>query len=334
MKLVTFDAEGAPRLGAMTPDESHVVDIQATQVALNRRPYQPFRSMLALIENGDEALDKMRETLALGESGRAPDALMPMDQVKLLAPIPSPPQMRDAMCFEKHLQQALDQAVLRMAAGADDPEAAADELRASGRFSIPQVWYDQPIYYKANRFAVTGTGTDVVWPSYSKNMDYEMEFGIFIGKTGKDIPAERAAEHIFGYSVFNDFSARDAQMAEMAAQLGPAKGKDFDNANVIGPCIVTADEFGDPYDHAMIVRVNDVEMSRGTSATMHWKFEDLIAHISQGETLHAGEFIGSGTVGDGCGLEHGRSLSAGDVVELEVEGIGILRNRVLREDGE
>ena len=330
MKLVTFDADGAPRLGAMTADENHVVDVQATEVLLNRRPYQPFRSMLALIEGGPPALDKIRQTLAKAEAGGAP--LMAMDQVRLMAPIPHPPQMRDAMCFEKHLQQALEQAVLRQAADADDPAAAAAALRASGRFDIPKVWYQQPIYYKANRFAVTGTGTDVVWPSYSKIMDYEMEFGIFIAKSGKDIPADQARDYIFGYSVFNDFSARDAQMAEMAAQLGPAKGKDFDNANVIGPCIVTADEFGDPYDHDMIVRINGVEVSRGSSATMHWTFEDLIAHISQSETLHAGEFIGSGTVGDGCGLEHGRSLKAGDVVELEVSGIGVLRNRVLRDD--
>ena len=332
MKLVTFNADNKYRLGVLTGDENHVVDIQAAEVSLNRRPYQPFRSMLALIENGDEALDKLRDTFDRADQGQVPDAFMPLDQVALMAPIPAPPQMRDCMCFEKHLQQAMDQAILRQAASSDDPEGAAAELRASGRFKIPQIWYDQPIYYKANRFAVTGTGTDVVWPSYSHFMDYEMEFGIFIGKGGKDIPAERAREHIFGYTIFNDFSARDAQMAEMAAQLGPAKGKDFDNANVMGPCIVTADEFGDPYDHEMIVRVNGVEMSRGSSSEMHWTFEDVIAHISQGETLHPCEFIGSGTVGDGCGLEHGRALNAGDVVELEVSGIGVITNRVLRND--
>jgi 2-keto-4-pentenoate hydratase/2-oxohepta-3-ene-1,7-dioic acid hydratase in catechol pathway len=332
MKLVTFDADGKPRLGVMTADENHVVDIQAAEVELNGQPGQAFRSMLALIENGDEALDKLRETFARADQGQVPKAFLPMADVPLLAPIPAPPQMRDCMCFEKHLQQAMDQAILRQAANSDDPAGTAEELRASGRFNIPQIWYDQPIYYKANRFAVTGTGTDVVWPSYSHFMDYEMEFGIFIGKGGKDIPADRAAEHIFGYTVFNDFSARDAQMAEMAAQLGPAKGKDFDNANVMGPCIVTADEFGDPYNHDMIVRVNGTEMSRGSSSEMHWKFEEVIAHISQGETLHPGEFIGSGTVGDGCGLEHGRALSAGDVVELEVSGIGVIRNRVLRND--
>ena len=115
----------------------------------------------------------------------------------------------------------------------------------------------------------------------------------------------------------------------MGGQLGPAKGKDFDNGNAMGPCLVTADEFGDPYNKTMVCRVNGEEWGRGSTSTMHWKFEQVLAHISQSETLHPGEFIGSGTVGNGCGLEHMRFLKHGDVVELEVEGIGILKNRVL-----
>ncbi|MEP3247654.1 MAG: fumarylacetoacetate hydrolase family protein [Sneathiella sp.] len=332
MKLVTFDAKGTQKLGAMTSDESHVIDVQAAEIATKGAAYSAFQTMLSLIEGGEEALDKLRHLVEKGTSGEISAACLPMNEVKLLAPVPVPVQMRDGMCFEKHLQQAIDQAMARDAAAANDPEKALAELKASGGYKIPQVWYDQPIYYKANRFAVTGTGTDVVWPSYSTYMDYEMEFGIFIGKKGKDISAENARNYIFGYTVFNDFSARDAQLAEMAAQLGPAKGKDFDNANVIGPCIVTADEFKDPYNQEMIVRVNGTEMSRGSSSDMYWKFEDIIAHVSKGETLYPGEFIGSGTVGDGCGLEHGRALNAGDVVELEVSGIGVIRNRVLRND--
>ena len=115
----------------------------------------------------------------------------------------------------------------------------------------------------------------------------------------------------------------------MPGQLGPAKGKDFDTGNAIGPCIVTADAI-DPYNLTMVVRVNGEERGRGNSGTIHWEFEDMIAHISQSETLHSGEFIGSGTVGGGCGLEIERYLEPGDVVELEVDGIGILRNRVVR----
>ena len=115
----------------------------------------------------------------------------------------------------------------------------------------------------------------------------------------------------------------------MAGQLGPGKGKDFDNANAMGPCLVTADEIGDPYRLEMVVRVNGEERGRGNSRDMRWKFEDCIAHASRSETLHPGEFFGSGTVGNGCGLESLRFLQHGDTVELEVEGIGVLRNRVV-----
>jgi 2-keto-4-pentenoate hydratase/2-oxohepta-3-ene-1,7-dioic acid hydratase in catechol pathway len=195
---------------------------------------------------------------------------------------------------------------------------------------VPRVWYERPIFYHPNRLAVCGPEADIPWPAYSEVMDFELEFGCYIGKPGKDIPRARAREHIFGYTIFNDFSARDEQAREMPGQLGPGKGKDFDRSNAMGPCLVTSDEMPDPYRLEMRVRVNGEEWGRGSSADMHWKFEDCIAHASRGETLHTGEFFGSGTVGGGCGLEQGRFLSHGDVVELEVEGIGILRNRVVR----
>ena len=154
------------------------------------------------------------------------------------------------------------------------------------------------------------------------------------GKPGIDIPKERAKDHIGGYTVFNDFSARDIQMREMSGRLGPAKGKDFDTSNAIGPCLVTPDEIPDPYNLTMAARVNSEYWSRGTSADMYWTFEEIIAYISQSETLYPGEFIGSGTCpgaqGRGCGLEMGKFLKAGDMVELEVERIGILRNKVVQ----
>ena len=151
-----------------------------------------------------------------------------------------------------------------------------------------------------------------------------------IGTGGVDISAEKAREHIFGFTIFNDVSARDYQTREMQGMLGPCKGKDFDTGNVLGPCIATADEI-DPYDLTMTARVNGEEWSRGNSGTIHHRFEDCIAHVSQSETLHPGEILGSGTVGNGCGLELKRFLSPGDVVELEIEGIGVLRNRIVRE---
>jgi 2-keto-4-pentenoate hydratase/2-oxohepta-3-ene-1,7-dioic acid hydratase in catechol pathway len=178
---------------------------------------------------------------------------------------------------------------------------------------------------------VTGPETDVPWPAYCNALDFELEFGCYIGKRGRDITRESARAHIAGYTIFNDFSARDEQTREMPGQLGPGKGKDFDNGNAMGPCLVTADEIGDPYRLDMAVRVNGEEWGRGNSRDMHWKFEDCIAHVARSETLHPGEFFGSGTVGNGCGLEHMRFLKDGDVVELEVEKIGILRNRVVKQ---
>jgi len=210
-----------------------------------------------------------------------------------------------------------------------DPEAALKRFEDQGLFRIPDVFYQQPIFYKANRLTVVGPDENILWPEYAEDMDFELEFGVFIGPGGKNIKKEDAQKHIFGYSIFNDISARDTQAIEMPGGLGPGKGKDFDTGNVIGPCIVTADEL-DPYDCTMIARINGEEWSRGHSSSIHWTFEDLIAHISQSETLYPGEFFGSGTVGGGCGLELGKYLSDGDVIELEVEGIGVLRNKIVR----
>jgi 2-keto-4-pentenoate hydratase/2-oxohepta-3-ene-1,7-dioic acid hydratase in catechol pathway len=198
------------------------------------------------------------------------------------------------------------------------------------KIEIPPVWYKQPIYYKCNRFSVIGTDQDVRWPTGCEMLDYELEFGVVIGRGGVNIRKEDARGHIFGYCIFNDASARDLQIREMAGQLGPAKGKDFDTGNVLGPWLVTADELTNPYDLTMVARVNGEEWSRGNSGTMHHTFEDIIAFVSRDETLHPGEFLGSGTVGNGCGLEHGRFLKPGDVVELEITGLGVLRNRFVK----
>ncbi len=295
MKLVTFRIGSRPaRAGALADEGRAIVVLE--------------HSVLEIVAGGQPVLDQAAEALKRRRE------VVSLDQATLLAPIPQPPQMRDFLCFEKHLVQAF--------------EAVAKMRGTEAR--VPQVWYERPIFYHPNRFNVCGTGADVPWPAYSERMDFELEFGCWIGKPGKDIPKERAREHIFGYSIFNDFSARDEQTREMAGQLGPGKGKDFDNSNVLGPCLVTADELKDPYNLEMKVRVNGEEWGRGNSRDMHWKFEDCIAHASRSETLHPGEFFGSGTVGNGCGLEHMRFLKPGDMVELEVEGIGILKNRIVK----
>ncbi|MBI9082018.1 MAG: fumarylacetoacetate hydrolase family protein [Desulfobacterales bacterium] len=308
MKLVTFVHENGPeKVGAMLDDETTLVDLS-----------DDFPRMLDLIDAGPDGLETARKAVASAER------TLPLRSVSLRAPLPVPRQIRDCMLFEKHLRQAGEQFV-RMQFG-----KLAGLILGLGLVKIPKVWYEQPIYYKANRFSVIGPDQEVIWPNYSELMDFECELGIVIGKKGKDIARDRAGEHIFGYTIFNDMSARDAQFKEMKGRLGPAKGKDFDTGNIIGPYLVTADEIPDPYNLTMIARVNGEEWGRGHSGQMHHRFEDLIVHVSRCETLYPGELLGSGTVGNGCGLEHGRFLCPGDTVELEIDGLGVLRNRLVK----
>lgn len=308
MKLVTFETNGAWHIGAMLDDAQMISDFTAAAPSTRH-----FSDMLALIDGGAAALDEARSLTA------RPKSTARLADVRLLAPLPEPRQMRDFLCFELHLRQARANRHLFGQGERVDPATV----------ELPQVWYEQPIYYKCNRFSVIGTGQDVLWPRYCKLLDYELEFAAILARGGKNIRREDARSHIFGYCIFNDVSARDAQIKEMQGQLGPAKGKDFDTGNIIGPWLVTADEIPDPDNLTMVARVNGDEWSRGNSGSMKHKFEDVLAHVSQDETLHPGEFFGSGTVGNGCGLELGRFLKPNDVVELEIEGLGILRNRVV-----
>lgn len=311
MKLATFAREsGAAALGALADDGSALVDLAHAHRHQHGARSPHLDSMLALIEAGAAGLELAAELVREA----AQETRHSLARVRLLAPLPDPPQIRDFLCFEEHLKNSFAQAA---------------KLTGVVR-EIPAVWYQQPIYYKANRFSVNGPDSDVVWPAYSQVIDYELELACVIGSGGRDIARDQAAAHVFGFTIFNDASARDAQLVEMAGQLGPAKGKDFDTGNVFGPWIVTRDELHDPYALEMVARVNGEEWSRGSSATMHYRFEDLIAFVSRSETLRPGEILASGTVGSGCGLEQGRFLSDGDVVELEIQGIGVLRNRFVR----
>ncbi|HET6836221.1 MAG TPA: fumarylacetoacetate hydrolase family protein [Acidimicrobiales bacterium] len=312
MKLATIrTGDGRERVAVVLDGERRLLDLGSAHERVRGGESAALASMLALIGGGDAALELARQLVEAAPE----EAIVDRSAVTLLAPIPVPPQIRDFLAFEQHLKGAF---------------AMAEQL--TGRhMDIPAVWYQQPIYYKANRFSVVGPGAEVRWPSYAQLLDYELELACVIGKPGVDIAPEEAAGHVFGFTIFNDVSARDAQATEMEGQLGPAKGKDFDTGNVLGPWLVTADEVGDPYDLTMVARVNGEEWSRGHSGTMHHRFEDIIAFVSRSETLHPGEILGSGTVGRGCGLELGRFLNPGDVIELEVERIGVLRNRIVKE---
>jgi 2-keto-4-pentenoate hydratase/2-oxohepta-3-ene-1,7-dioic acid hydratase in catechol pathway len=327
MRLVTFIGSTAEqRLGALIESDTKVVDLQQAALAVNGNARPELASVLTLIEAGDDALKLARTLLECAPA----QTVIDRRQIKLRAPIQPPPQMRDCSCFEMHLRQCFESARRFRARRAPDPEAALRSMDTSAEERVLETFNRQPIYYKANRFAVIGTDEDVIWPSFTKALDFELEFGCYIGRKAKDVGRDSARGYIFGYTIFNDFSARDAQALEMPGMLGPAKSKDFDTANVMGPCLVTADEVEDPYHLTMIARVNGEEWGRGDSRDMRWTFEDVIAHVSRCETLYPGEFLGSGTVGNGCGFEQMKYLKPGDVVELEVERIGVLRSRVVR----
>jgi len=187
-----------------------------------------------------------------------------------------------------------------------------------------------PIYYKGNPASVIGPGADVLWPAYTERLDFELEFGVFIGRQDHDISETEASSYIAGYTIFNDFSARDIQLRDMQGRLGLVKGKDFDTSNAMGPWLVTPDEIPNPYNLTMLARINGEEWSRACTGELQFSFARMISYISQSETLYPGDFIGVGTAPGGCGLEIDRWLQPGDVVELEVEGLGMLPNRVVR----
>ncbi|MDD0852409.1 fumarylacetoacetate hydrolase family protein [Halobacteriovorax sp. GB3] len=192
---------------------------------------------------------------------------------------------------------------------------------------IPEAWYEIPAYYKGPSAGFIGPEDEVLWPHYSNILDYELELGVIVGKEGKNIKAENATDHIFGFSILNDISARDIQRKEMAIRLGPAKGKDF--CSVIGPVITTIDEFNNKEpDLLMTATINGQEWSRGQSGDSHFSFSEMIAHVSMDEWVLPGDFMGSGTVGTGCGLEIDKWIQSGDTIELFVEGIGTLRNKI------
>lgn len=270
-------------------------------------------SLLGVIEGGPRSRDLAEQAVqSTLERGWETDALgarirYQTGHITHLPAITSPPLLRDFMAFEKHLLNVF-------------PKLGRE---------IPKEWYRRPVYYKGNPSAIGAHEQDVAIPGYEESLDLEFEFAAIIGTAGIDIAEEDALWHIFGYTVYDDFSARAIQAAEMTVGLGPAKGKDFIAAHALGPVVVTADELGDPYSLAMTAKVNGVRWTDGSTSDMHWRFEQMIAYASRDELVRVGEVFGSGTVGDGSGAEQGRTLGAGDVVELTVEGIGTLRNRVV-----
>lgn len=263
----------------------------------------PYADMHAVIAAGAEKA-----------ASRASKDSLSIDDIQFHSPV-HPGTLRDAYAFETHVKTA---------------------NRNRGQ-DVPENWYKFPVFYFSNPNNNYGHEETVPYPAYTQALDFELEIAVVIGKAGIDIQPEDALSYIFGYTIFNDWSARDVQMQEMRVNLGPAKSKDF--ASSFGPVIITHDEIADKaterpgvYNLEMIARVNGVELSRGNLNDIYWSFGDIIARASQSVMLRPGDVIGSGTVGTGCLYEltknQGPWLNHGDVVELEIERIGILRNKI------
>jgi fumarylacetoacetate (FAA) hydrolase len=252
---------------------------------------------------GDQVVRLEAPTLqaVLAVSGQVSDGPgFPLDSVELLAPVPEPPAVRDFFAFERHV-------------------ATARALRGA---AVPDEWYEIPVFYFSNPAAIYGPDAEIPYPSGTMMLDYELEVAAVVKEGGG----------IGGFTVMNDWSARDLQRKETRVGLGPAKGKDF--ATSIGPVLVTPEEFDGSHGE-MVARVNGEERSRGNLSDLYHSWETMMARAAENTRLRPGDIIGSGTVGTGCILEHGdgRWLRPGDVVELEVEGLGVLRNRIGQRDG-
>ena len=255
-------------------------------------------SMSAAIAGGDSFLEASREALAdRSEAGR-------VESPSRLTNALDPSGYRDHMIFEEHFSFAY-----RLQ---DQP--------------VPEVMYEFPVAYMGNPGSFIGPDDEVPWPHYTQRMDYELELGIVIGRGGSDLTPEDAASRIFGFTILNDFSARDIQMREMPGKLGPFKGKHFACGG--GPVIATPDELDWKAGLRMQARVNGETWCDANSAEAIWELEELVAWASQGEVLEPGWLLGSGTCNGGSTIEIGRELAPGDVVELEIEGLGTLRNRL------
>lgn len=327
MRLVTFTPpDGPARAGALLGDA--VVDLAAAAALVVEDAESLRWDMLSLLRGDQEEVsletaadildvvsqvaggEELSGGLQIGDAAM----LFPLAQVGLLAPLPRPSSLRDFFVFEQHVATA----------------------RAQRGQKMPEEWYRIPTFYFSNHGAIYGPDDDIPMPQ-TEALDYELELACVIGRQGRDIHPDDAWSYIAGYTIMNDWSARDIQGREMSIGLGPAKGKDF--ATSLGPWLVTPDELEIYADDdgrlslTMVARVNGAERSRGNAAGMHYRFADIIAHASRDVTLYPGDVLGSGTVGTGCLLEltagYGPWLARGDEVELEITGLGTLRNTVV-----
>ena len=242
MKFVTFEQGGKIRTGAVTKDEK-LLDLNAAYSDDDIL----FESMQAIINNEEKTLDIANNLLEKNQG----DHVFSQDDVRFLPPLPVPNSIRDFANFELHCLQALETSMRTRAASQPDPESAYQGYKKSGAYDLPPIWYERPFYFKGNRMTCSGHNATIQWPSFTNLMDYELEFAAVIGRQGTNISREEARNHIFGFTLYNDFSARDEQVRDQQFRMGPSKGKDFDTGNAMGPWIVTRDELPDPYNLSM-----------------------------------------------------------------------------------
>ncbi|MGP3533695.1 fumarylacetoacetate hydrolase family protein [Microbacterium sp. RD1] len=301
MRFVTFTDGVQERVGVVDGAVIHAL--------------APGETLRGLLGDDGERLQR-----AGGEALQRPHDVWPLGGVQLRAPIPDPPTVRDFMTFERHYAGALMMA---------DPDA-----------TIPEQWYRVPAFYFSNPYAVRGPADDVPVPPGSSLFDFELEVAAVIGKGGRDIRVEDAEQHIAGYCLLNDWSARDIQFAEMSVRLGTAKGKDTTLS--LGPALVTPDELepyrsGSGFALEMVAQVNGEVIGTDRLDSMHFSFAEMIAHASRGTEVRPGDVLGSGTSGGGCLAElwgrRGRDahppLAPGDVVTLSVDVLGSMSSRVV-----
>ncbi|WP_419886917.1 fumarylacetoacetate hydrolase family protein [Neobacillus niacini] len=305
MRFVTFKKrDGNIRSGVLLESDLVVDMHEATNGKLPG-------NMIEYLEHSESNLKRTEGLLqlSLGDKG-----VYAQNDIRLLPPLPHPKSFRDFYAFEQHVKSARENRGLKM---------------------IPE-WYQIPVFYFSNHLAITGPEDKIIKPVECEWLDYELEVACIIGKQGRNITAEEADDYVFGYCILNDWSARDLQRREMKVGLGPAKGKDF--ATSIGPWIVTKDEMallrsGKGFDISMKARINGNLLSEGNMKDIYYSFGEMIERASAGVTLYPGEMIGSGTVGTGCILELGtevhRWLQPGDVVELEIDRLGVLKNSII-----
>ena len=328
MKFATYTLEGSiqPRFGFKK--DKYIVDVLHAAIWANESKgnssFLEIPSTLKMaLDNWRTNFVKLKElddclpdiNIQSHSVGEKPIAFL-MNEVQLLAPVPDPQSFRDFYAFEQHVR-------------------AARKLRG---LEMHPDWFRIPIFYFSNPAAIYGHGSEIPYPRKTNELDFELEFAIIIAGAGSDIPSKDSDRHIAGYTICNDWSARDLQREEMAMSLGPAKGKDF--ATSFGPYMVTPDELEDAWDEngklnlRMTCHVNGTLISDGNTNDLYHPFKDMIERASMNTKLLSGDYLGSGTVGTGCILElrpenTGGWIKKGDVVTLEVKRLGVLENKIV-----